>query len=181
VILRAAARVLTHNPTATIQQIADEAGVVRLTVYRRYRNRDALRTAVFETAAAEAQRAMDEALARNLGTVATLRLLIVEMAAIAQRYPLLVVGADLKPLPGQSRRPTPPPMNRTLHETVFALVRRGQQEGALRKDLPAELFPLAVTGTLNTAVRFAAALGLDDERLGDQVADLVLTGMSSPP
>jgi AcrR family transcriptional regulator len=53
-ILEAAARVLADDPRATIQRIADEAGVVRLTVYRRYANRDALRRAIYEAAAEEA-------------------------------------------------------------------------------------------------------------------------------
>ena len=55
-VLEAAARVLAEDPRATIQRVADEAGVVRLTVYRRYPNRDALRRAIFETAAAETRR-----------------------------------------------------------------------------------------------------------------------------
>ncbi|MCX4091712.1 TetR/AcrR family transcriptional regulator [Nocardia sp. alder85J] len=175
-ILRAAARVLAQDPAATMQRIADEAGVVRLTVYRRYRTRDALRTAVFEVAAAEAGQAVERARSRQADTLTTLRALIVEMARIAQRYPLIVVGTDLKPLPGQGRRPAPPPATRALHRTVHELVLRGQQEGVLRTDLPAELFPLAMTGTLNTAVRFTAALGLDPEALGAQIADLVLSG-----
>jgi AcrR family transcriptional regulator len=55
-ILEAAARVLAEDPKATMQRIADEAGVARLTVYRRYRDREALRRAIFEAAAAEAHR-----------------------------------------------------------------------------------------------------------------------------
>ncbi|WP_216892903.1 TetR/AcrR family transcriptional regulator [Nocardia alni] len=179
-ILRAAAHVLAHNPAATIQQIADEAGVVRLTVYRRYRNRDALRAAVFEAAAEEAQHAIDQALAQHIDTVATLRALIIGMARIAQSYPLITVGTDLKPLPGQSRRPTPPPTSRSMHRNLYDLFVRGQREGALRTDLPAELFPLAITGTLNTAIRFTATLGLDQDQLGAHIADLILHGITAP-
>lgn len=180
-ILRAAARVLARDPAATIQQIADEAGVVRLTVYRRYRNRDALRAAVFEAAAEEAQRAIDEALAQHADTVATLRALIISMARIAQCYPLITVGTDLKPLPGQARRPTPPPTSRAMHRNFHDLLVRGQREGVLRADLPAELFPLAITGTLNTAIRFTATLGLDEDQLGDHIADLILNGITAQP
>lgn len=58
-ILRAAARVPADDPRATIQRIADEAGLVRMTVHRRYRNRDALRRAIHDAAAAEATAVID--------------------------------------------------------------------------------------------------------------------------
>lgn len=179
-ILQAAARLLARDPSTTIQQIADEAGVVRLTVYRRYRNRDALRTAVFEAAAAEVQKAVETALARELDPEATLRLIIVEMAATARRYPLIVIGDDLKPMPGQRGRPASPKNSRMLHRAVSDLILRGQAEGAIRADLPSALFPLAIVGTLNTVTRFAAALSIDEERIGEYVADLVLAGARGP-
>jgi AcrR family transcriptional regulator len=179
-ILRAAARVLAEDPRATIARIADEAGVVRLTVYRRYANREALRRAIFEAAAAEAQQAIANALESEQDTVECLRAAIIAMAAIAQRYPLLSVGTDLQPLPGEARRPVPPPASRVMHQALFDLVRRGQQEGALRADLPAEILPQAIVGTLRITLRFARSLGTDPERIGEQVADLLLHGFVPP-
>lgn len=63
----------------------------------------------------------------------------------------------------RARRPTASPSSRTVRSAVRPAI-----------NLPAELFSPAVTG----AVGFAAVLGLDDERFGEQVADLVPTGMS---
>ncbi|HEY1698998.1 MAG TPA: helix-turn-helix domain-containing protein [Trebonia sp.] len=177
-ILRAAARVLAEDPRATIARIADEAGVVRLTVYRRYANREALRRAIFEAAAGEAQQAIANALESGQDTVECLRAAIIGMAAIAQRYPLLSVGTDLQPLPGEARRPVPPPASRVMHQALFDLVRRGQEEGALRADLPAEILPQAIVGTLRIRLRFARSLGSDPERVGEQVADLLLHGFA---
>jgi TetR/AcrR family transcriptional regulator, mexCD-oprJ operon repressor len=174
-ILQAAARVLAEDPHATIQRIADEAGVVRLTVYRRYPNRDALRQAIFEAAAAEAH---DVVTAATDDPVAGLRDLVVAMAGIAVRYPLLLVGEDLQPLPGDARRPTPPPDSRAMQRAVLDLVRRGQQTGALRADLPAELLPQAIVGTLRIALRFARSLKADPDVIGTQVADLLLHGFA---
>jgi TetR/AcrR family transcriptional regulator, mexCD-oprJ operon repressor len=180
-ILQAAARQLADDPNATMQCIADDAGVVRLTVYRRYRNRDALRRAIFETAASQAEQAIGTALDEQADTVTTLRRLIVAMAEIAHRYPLLSIGTDLEPQPTDARAPAAPPATRAMQEAVLALIRRGQSEGTLRADLPAELLPLAIVGTLRTTLRFARALNLDHAKIGTDVADLLLKGYAAPP
>ncbi len=179
-ILEAAARLLAEDPRASIQRIAEEAGVVRLTVYRRYPNRDALRTAIFEAAAGEAQRVITEITAQELDPVEGLRRLIIAMTRIVQRYPLLSVGTDLQPLPGDARRPTPPPTSRAMQRALLELVKRGQRQGVLRSDLPAELLPQAIVGTLRTTQRFARSLKTNPEHIGAQVADLLLNGFASP-
>ncbi|MFG1682579.1 hypothetical protein ACGFNP_20605 [Nonomuraea sp. NPDC049269] len=146
---------------------------------RRFRNRQALREAIFETAAAEAQQAITNALDGDPDPRAALRALIIEMAAIIQRYPLLAVSSAWQPLPADSHRPSPPPASRRMHQTVFALVKRGQQDGVLRRDLPPELLPQAITGTLHVVTRFARSLRTDPATIGPQVADLLLDGFSA--
>ncbi|MEU5874150.1 TetR/AcrR family transcriptional regulator [Glycomyces sp. NPDC047369] len=178
-ILRTAARVLAEDPNATIQRIAAEAGLARVTVYRRWPNRDAIRRAVFDTAAAEVQARLDEALAADLDAPIALRQLIIEMAATIQRYPMLATSSEWQPMPGDRHRPSPPPISRRMHQTVFALIRRGQQTGQLRRDLPPELLPQAITGTLHTVTRFARSLGTDPDRIGEHVADLLLNGFTT--
>ena len=77
--------------------------------------------------------------------------------------------------------PAAPPATRAMQEAVLALVRRGQREGALRADLPAELLPLAIVGTLRTTLRFAQALSLDQSKIGADVAELLIKGYAVPP
>ncbi|MCI3272308.1 TetR/AcrR family transcriptional regulator [Streptomyces cylindrosporus] len=178
-ILRTAARALAENPHATIQHIADEAGVARVTIYRRYPNRDAIRRAIFHTAAAEAHLVITDALDHDLDALTALRKLIAEMAAIIQRYPVLSVATDWQPLPGDAHRPSPPPTSRRMHQAVFDLVKQGQKEGVLRADLPPELLPQAITGTLHIVTRFARSLRADPAQLGTQVADLLLNGFAA--
>jgi AcrR family transcriptional regulator len=178
--LEAAARLLAEDPHVSIQRIAEAAGVVRLTVYRRYPSRDALRRAIFEAAAGEAHQVLTEVADHELDPVEGLRRLIIAMARIAQRYPLLSVGTDLQPLPGDAGRPTPPPMSRAMQRTLLELIGRGQQQGVLRSDLPPELLPQAIVGTLRTTTRFARSLNTDPEQIGAQVADLLLNGFAGP-
>jgi AcrR family transcriptional regulator len=178
-ILRTAARVLAEDPNATVQRIADEAEVARMTVYRRYANRAAIRRAIFDVAAAEAQVVITDALDRELAVLTALRGLIVEMAAIIQRYPVLSVSTEWQPLPTETFRPSPPPASRRMHQAVFALVKRGQEEGTLRADLPPELLPQAITGTLHVVTRFARSLRADPDQIGPQVADLLLNGFAA--
>jgi AcrR family transcriptional regulator len=177
-IISAAARVLAEDPNATMQRIAEEAGLVRMTVYRRFRNRQALRLAIFETAAREAQHVISAA-EGDLDPVAALRALIVEMAAIIRRYPLLAVSSEWQPLPADTHRPSLPPASRRMRQAILALVKRGQHEGLLRDDLPPELLPQAIIGTLHVVTRFARTLRADPATIGPQVADLLLDGFAA--
>jgi AcrR family transcriptional regulator len=176
-ILLAAARVLAEDPGATIQRIADEAGLVRLSVYRRYPNRDALRRAIFEVAAEEATRVVEDALARDLDVVDAVRGSIVAMATVAHRYPLLSVGSDLQPLPGAARPPAPPPRARAMQRAVLGLIERGQAAGRLRPDVPPELFARSLVGALRLTLRFSGPHA-DPAVVGAQVADLLLHGLA---
>jgi hypothetical protein len=142
------------------------------------RDRDALRRAIFDAAAAEAQRVIPDLLDDDLDAVDALRTPIIEMAAIAQRCPLLSEGTDLRPLPSDVRRPWSSPQARAMQQAVLALVRRGQRQGALRSDLPAELLPQSIAGTLRITLRFARSLGTDPAVIGAQVADLLLDGFA---
>lgn len=54
--------------------------------------------------------------------------------------------------------------------------RRGRRTGRLRTDLPAELLPQAVVGTLRVTLRVARSLRAGPDAIGTQVADLLLGG-----
>ncbi|GAB3450463.1 hypothetical protein GCM10027436_46650 [Actinophytocola sediminis] len=60
-ILEAAERVLRANPAATIEQVAEAAGVARTTVHRRFATRDALLDALAAWATAQFHAAIDAA------------------------------------------------------------------------------------------------------------------------
>src|SRR5215212_10647252 len=60
-ILDAAERVLTENPSASMEQIAEAAGLTRITVHRRFANRQALLEALAVSAKQQLIEAIEEA------------------------------------------------------------------------------------------------------------------------
>lgn len=58
-ILEAADRVLSENPAATLQQVADVAGVARTTVHRRFATREALVDAMITAMLDQLEEAID--------------------------------------------------------------------------------------------------------------------------
>ncbi|MFI9503744.1 TetR/AcrR family transcriptional regulator [Nocardia sp. NPDC052566] len=180
-ILSVGARVLAEDPNATIQRIADEAGLTRMTIYRRYRNRDALRAAIYDAAAREARDIVDRARERDADPITALRDLITAMAALSHRYPVLSTNTDWQPLPTDRHRPSSSPAARRMQQVVFELVERGRREGFLRTDLPPELLPHAIVGTLQIVGRFARSMRADPAMIGPYVAELLLNGYATRP
>jgi AcrR family transcriptional regulator len=177
-ILHAAARVLSEDPKATIQHIAHEAGVVRLTVYRHFSSRDALIRAIFEAAAIDTHHSLTEIRHSEIDPVEALRLIIVKMATIGRRYPLLRASTDLQSTRAGAPYPTTQSIATAFHLEVLSLIKRGQASGLIRVTLSAELLSHAIVGTLRVASPVAHRRGVDAASLGAEVADLLLNGFA---
>lgn len=59
-ILEAAERMLSADPAASLEQIAEAAGVARTTIHRRFASRQALVDALVDTAMAQLQQAIED-------------------------------------------------------------------------------------------------------------------------
>jgi AcrR family transcriptional regulator len=129
-VVEAAAAVLSRDESASMQAVAEAAGVGRATLYRHFPNRETLMAALIDaavTGAADALRSArldsvpaDEAIAR-----ATRALL-----ANAEHYAVVV----------QRRLPVEPDVARQLFvEPLTAVLRRGQACGIVRDDVDASL------------------------------------------
>ncbi|MCW2952672.1 MAG: transcriptional regulator [Conexibacter sp.] len=173
-ILQAAARLLAEDPSASMQAIADAAGVSRPTVYRRFPRRDELIDAIRAEAMAEVLERLEAAAASQEPAAAALERLIRELAGVAARYPLLME------LFRKTQHEGPPPQKRALPQAARAfdaLVARGLRDGTLRAGLRADVLRQVTIGGLAVALRLGHETGRDSDEIGSDVASIVLGGV----
>jgi AcrR family transcriptional regulator len=176
-ILQAAARVLVADPHASMQAIAEVAGVSRPTVYRRFRSREELTDAIHREALAETRELLEAAGASTEPAAAALERLIRELAGVVARYPLLVERA------GGGRRPDASSKDGVRAEVARAfdaLMARGRRDGTLRADLRADVLSEVAIGGLAIALERGARRERDLEQIGAEVAAIVLGGAAAP-
>jgi AcrR family transcriptional regulator len=169
-IVAAATHLLADEPEATMQDLADAAGLGRATVYRHFPTREALleaigRAAIDEIGAALAGERLEEG-----DPIAALCRAVEAIFVVGDRYRVIADG---------------PPAGKTaeMHaraagafRPVEALIRRAQHEGALATDPPAEWI-VAVTGALiATAFRQVSAGVIDRGDVPDLVVRTLLRG-----
>lgn len=172
-ILRAAARLLADDPSARIQQIADEAEVARLTVYRRYPTRKALLDAILVEAVTDGARragATSESDAAD-----AIGRLVHSVAEIGANYPIL------RREPGASHCDDSPTAHGDMAAVVSefdALVARGQADGTIRSDLSADVLRHSLLGMLAMSLRLTRRTGsrLTTAVVAEQVASLLVDG-----
>ena len=173
-ILQTAARLLAEDPSASMQAIADAAGVSRPTVYRRFLSRDALIDAIRNEALAEVLERLEAAAASQEPAAGALERLIRELAGVAARYPLLL---ELFRRGQQHGPPAQKPALPQVARAFDALVARGLRDGTLRTGLRADVLRQVTIGGLAVALRLGHASGRDPEEIGSDVASIVLGGV----
>jgi AcrR family transcriptional regulator len=173
-ILEAAARVLAEDPAAGMQTIADVAEVSRPTVYRHFSNREELIDAIRLEAMTQARERIEAAAASSEPAADALEHLILDLADIVGRYPLLasLFGTKLRP------RDQGPPKGEL--DAFDSLVARGRRDGTLRPELRGEILGPATMGALVMSLKVGSLRGSDPHDVGAEVAAFVLGGARSP-
>ncbi|MGW0119276.1 TetR/AcrR family transcriptional regulator [Streptomyces sp. NPDC003327] len=128
-VLHSAAALLSRKATATMDEVARNAGIGRATLHRHFAGRDALIRALEEMGIAELEAALDEAALDEGPADEAVRRLVAGVEPVAPLLSFLVTENQLfegdEQNEGWAR----------LDARVGALFRRGQQEGTFRIDL----------------------------------------------
>ncbi|MFD7153705.1 TetR/AcrR family transcriptional regulator [Kribbella sp. NPDC059898] len=121
-ILAAALELLDEHPDAGLERIAEAAHVTRQTVYAHFPSRDALLNAVLDELTADTLRAIDD-LDLDHGSAFGNALGLIDLTWRAfERHPLL--------------RHVPAGRHDPVADRLEELIRRGQREGEITRELP---------------------------------------------
>jgi AcrR family transcriptional regulator len=141
-VLRAATAVLAVDSGASLAEIATAAGVGRTTVHRAFPTRAALLTALALDAVAQLREAIEAARLADGPADEVLARVAETVLPLADRLRFLDAGPEVWDLPELQDAWW------SVSSSLDSLVERGQREGDLRADIPAELVVEAFTGML---------------------------------
>ncbi|WP_205800907.1 TetR/AcrR family transcriptional regulator [Micromonospora thermarum] len=168
-IIEAAERMLTENPAATIEQIAESAGVARTTVHRRFASREALITSM--TRAAWNQIAAAVAAARP----ATAPPLVALHQATAN---ILNIKSRWRFALGQ---PTDDAATGEIQQEVFAacdlVLQRAQQTGLIHPDADLAWARRVYLALINETMHGTPPPHGDSDTLATRILDTLLHGI----
>ena len=171
-LLDAAADALAQNPGASMAHVARAAGLARATLYRHFSTRQELLAALRAEALVRATEAIAASDFDEASPLAGIRRAIEGLAALGVRFrAILLNGADLDPA--------------FLHERgrvlapLYDAVRRGQEAGAIRSDVPAQWVVVAMASMLIAAVRTVPAGTTGDGTVADLVYGTLMQGVAT--
>lgn len=170
-ILEAAERVLRDNPAASIERIAEEAGVARTTVHRRFATREALIDALADWANRQFEEAVDAAhpetapplVALYQATANVLRVKIGWMFAIGRAVPGDSVAAEIQ--------------ERSWRRCV-ELFTRLRDSGLLRQEVDPEWAARVYHALIHDTVENETA-DADPDALATRLVDTLLRGVAT--
>ncbi|HYO41994.1 MAG TPA: TetR/AcrR family transcriptional regulator [Candidatus Limnocylindrales bacterium] len=141
-VLEAAAAVLATNPGASLGDIAAAAGVGRTTVHRSFPTRAALLTALTLQAVDRLRAALDDARPGDGSALQAIERVVTVVLPLADQLHFLDAGPEVWDLPELRDAWW------SVAGVLDALVERGQRDGDIRADLPAEVIVEAFTGMI---------------------------------
>jgi AcrR family transcriptional regulator len=167
-ILEAAERVLKADPAATLEQIAEAAGVARTTVHRRFTSRDALLAALTESAWRQIADAVDAARPATAPPLVALHHATANILAIKSGWTYAL---------GQ------PALNdeiARLQEAVFGacdeVFRRAQEQGVIREGVDLAWARQVYLALINETVHGPSGAG-DPDAAATRILDTLFHGV----
>ena len=170
-ILQAAERVLRHDPTASLGQIAAAAGVTRTTVHRRFANRQVLIAALQASAIEHFYDAFEAASPETAPSVALHRLTVNVMRAKSNwGYALGILSED---------DPAVITKRRTVLARLEVLFQRAQHDGLIAPDVNLDWAQRMYRAMVDEAVKdlepAASLQGVADARANEAELDRLAT------
>lgn len=153
-------------------QVAQAAGLARATLYRHFSNRQELLEAMRAEALVRAADAIAGSELNEGSALDALRRAVDALASLGVRFrALLIEGADLDPAFLHERAKVLAP----LHDVV----RRGQEAGLIRSDLPAPWVVTAMASMLVAGVRASPGIAAGHSRVADLVFGTLTRGVAT--
>ena len=185
-ILNAAVRVFAENGfhQATISQIAREAGVADGTIYLYFKNKKDILSHFFNHTTREVFDRFRDAVDREDGAENKLRSLIRTHLAEFQKYrDMAVVFQREALLARQVSEEDIKAITRMYLEILDEIIRDGQREKTIRKQIPRGLAKRFILGAINEVINtwVVSGEGRDLVKMADPLVDLCLEGIARPP
>ncbi|MGK5672185.1 TetR/AcrR family transcriptional regulator [Micromonospora sp. URMC 106] len=174
-IVSAARDCLSRDPDATVEDIAKAAGVGRMTVYGHFRTRPELVEAALTDALQAGEQRLVGVDLDGDARQAMNRLLASSWSLVAESAALLTAAQAVLPA-GRLRE-----LHTGAADRLEQLVRRGQQQGVFRTDLPITWLVNAVHYLLNGAAEETRLGRLDPSSAANVVTATVQSLLATPP
>jgi TetR/AcrR family transcriptional regulator, mexCD-oprJ operon repressor len=173
-ILDAAVLCLTRNPEASIAEIAEAAGVGRVTLYGHFGTRAELVDAVLTRTVAEADATLAATDTSGDPSAALTRLVGASWQIVNQSRSVLLAA----------RRELPAERIRGVHDRILrrvqTLIERGQRSGAFRTDLPKAWLVTTAFSLMHAAAEDRTAGRLDPDDTARTISATLLAAFTPP-
>jgi AcrR family transcriptional regulator len=171
-VIEQAAHVLAEGRGRTMQEIADTSGIGRTTLYRHFRTREDLIRAIKGQALEEARAVVAAACPDEGDPAEALCRVIAGLIGVGDRYRILAEE-------GLPKEETKDDKN-DLAAALYAVVERGQREGAFTSGLSSRWILIAMGNLIMAAIQEVQAGELARNHAAAAVADTLLRGIRGP-
>jgi AcrR family transcriptional regulator len=151
-------------------QLAVAIGVSRATLYRHVRSREELLSALRTQAVEDARQHLDDAGLDRVDVPEAIARIARALIAVGNRYAFLV-----------ERNAQPPPSQVNIRDPIVATIERGQTDGTLRDDVPAEWLMDSLLRLLSAGVIVDSMRELGPEEVAANAVRLFLDGARARP
>lgn len=170
-ILKAAEHVLSADPTASMEQIAQVAGVTRTTIHRRFTHRQALIDALALSAVTRLSEAVDDGRPDTAPPLIALHQITANVVSVKREwnFALGLPAAD-----GTSAAST----HASVDDTCIKVLRRARDSSLIDESVDLEWARSVYYALLDASLRDSSADdGLDSDALAARIVDTLLRGI----